>query len=218
VYRKKRDQERKERTRKQLLLAATKVFARNGYHKSLISHIVTEAGVGQGTFYRNFQDKKKIFETLMEGFLSELFNEFSDMSANLPMNVKEYRDASLLAIVRAARVVEKNRELCLVFLREAPLVDDEVEEVISGAYERLSQLAKFYLDHAIQQGFARPCNSDIVSQAIIGIGMRMVDAWLSGRYPGLSTDRIVREVVDFAFYGLGPGEGREGAGGAGAYG
>ena len=48
AYRKKRDQERKERTRNQLLLAATKVFARRGYHKALITHIVTEAGVGQG--------------------------------------------------------------------------------------------------------------------------------------------------------------------------
>jgi hypothetical protein len=146
----------------------------------------------------------------MEGFLTELFDEFSDMSVNLPKNVKEYRDASLQAIVRAARVVERNRELCLVFLREAPLVDDEVEEVISGAYDRLSELAKFYLDHAIRKRFARSCNSDIVSQAIIGIGMRMVDAWLSGRYPDLSTDRIVHEVVDFAFLGLGPREGRGG--------
>jgi len=206
AFRKKRDQERKERTRRQLLRAGTQVFARNGYHKTLISHIVSEAGVGQGTFYRNFRDKRAIFETLMEGFLSEFIEEFSEMSANLPMSVEEYRAASLEAIVLAARVVERNRDLCRVFLREGPRVDDAVAEVISGAYDRLCQLAKYYLDHAIRQGFARPCNSDIVSQAIIGIGLRMVDVWLNGRYPDLSTDRIVREVVDFAFLGMAPRE------------
>jgi len=210
MYRKKRDQERKDRTRTLLLQAATKTFARSGYHKTLISDIVTEAGVGQGTFYRNFGDKRGIFETLMDGFLSEMFNEFSDMSAHLPRSVKEYRDASLGAIVRAARVVERNRDLCLVFLREAPLVDDEISEVIAGAYERFSLLAKFYLDHAIRQGFARPCHSDIVSQAILGIGMRLVGAWLTGRYSVLPMERIVEEVVDFAFLGLGtPADGGE---------
>jgi len=209
AYRKKRDQERKERTRRQLLLAGTQVFARSGYHKTQISHIVSEAGVGQGTFYRNFRDKRDIFETLMEGFLAQFIDEFSDMSANLPMNVEEYRRASLEAIVRAARVVERNRDLCKVFLREAPLAGGVAEEVMSGAYERLCQLAKYYLDHAVREGFARPCNSYIVSQAIIGMGIRIVDTWLNGQYAGLSTDRIVQEVVDFAFLGLGPKKGRE---------
>jgi AcrR family transcriptional regulator len=207
-YRKKRDEERKDRTRNQLLLAATKVFARTGYHRALISEIVSEAGMGQGTFYRNFRDKRDIFETLMEGFLSDLFSEFSDMSANLPMNLEEYRDASLQAIVRASRVVERNRDLCRVFLREVPSVDEEVRDVIYGAYDRLSTLAQFYLDHAIRSGFARPCNSELVSNAIIGIGKRMMDLWLSGRYPALSAEQIVREVVDFAFLGLGPEKGQ----------
>jgi len=174
--------------------------------------------MGQGTFYRNFRDKRNIFETLMEGFLSELFGEFSDMSANLPMNLEEYRNASLQAIVRASRVVERNRDLCRVFLREVPSVDEEVQDVIYRAYERLSTLAQFYLDHAIRSGFARPCNSELVSNAIIGIGKRMMDLWLSGRYPGLSAEQIVREVVDFAFLGLGPEKGREETKGTGTRG
>jgi AcrR family transcriptional regulator len=203
AYRKKKDQERKERTRTQLLSAATKIFARNGYHKSLISEIVAEAGVGQGTFYRNFKDKRVIFETLMEGFLIELFGEFSEMTANLPSNVEEYRDASLRAIVHVARIIARNRDLCRVFLREAPTIDNEVADVMSGASDRLSDLARFYLEHAIKNGFARPCNSDLVSQSIIGMGMRIVDAWLSGRYSEYSIDEIVTQVVDFAFLGLG---------------
>jgi len=204
AYRKKKDEERKGRTRIQLLEAATRVFARNGYHKTLISDIVAEAGVGQGTFYRNFKDKRIVFETLMQGFLSEMFAEFSEMTANLPSNVQEYRDASLQAIVRVAHIIARNRDLCRVFLREAHTIDPGVADQMSGAFDHLSDLARFYLDHAIRNGFSRPCNTDIVSQSIIGMGMRMVDAWLSGRYPDLSTDDIVRQVVDFAFYGLGP--------------
>jgi AcrR family transcriptional regulator len=204
VLRKQRNQERKDRTRGQLLRAATRVFAHNGYHKTLISDIVAEAGVGQGTFYRSFRDKREIFETLLEGFVSELLGEFSDMSANLPTSVQEYRNASLGAILRAARVVERNRDLCLVFLREAPTLADDISESISGMHDRLAQLAKFYLDHAIAHGFARPCNSEVVSQAIIGMGTRMVEAWLHGGFPGLAVEALVTEVVDLAFQGIAP--------------
>lgn len=202
AFRKQRDIERKERTRRELLKAATKVFARNGYHKTLVSDIVAQAGVGQGTFYRHFKNKREIFEALLDEFASELLNEFSEMSAHLPTNVEEYREASLAAILRAARIVERNRELCLVFLREAPTVED-IAEVLAGMYDRLAQLAKFYLDHAVANGFARPCNSEVVSQSIIGMGMRMVEAWVNNKYPELSPEELITEVVDFTFKGLG---------------
>jgi len=45
TLRKKRDVERKERTREVLLDAATRVFSSAGYHTTLISDIVAEAGV-----------------------------------------------------------------------------------------------------------------------------------------------------------------------------
>ena len=202
TFRKKRDSERKERTRRELLKAATKVFARNGYHNTLVSDIVAQAGVGQGTFYRHFQNKREIFEALLDRFISELLNEFSDMSAHLPTNVTEYRQASLTAISRAARIVERNRELCLLFIREAPTVED-IAEVLAGMYDRMAGLAKFYLDHAVANGFARPCNSEVVSQAIIGMGMRLVEAWLNRRYPESSPEELIKEVVDFVFQGLG---------------
>ncbi len=109
--------------------------------------------------------------------------------------------------MHVARIIARNRDLCRVFLREAPTIKNELADVMSGASDRLSELARFYLDHAIRSGFARPCNSDIVSQAIIGMGMRIVDAWLSGRYEQYSTDEIVTQVVDFAFLGMSPRSG-----------
>jgi len=204
AVRKELDQTRKDRTKRLLLRAATRVFTKNGYHNTLVSDIVAEAGVGQGTFYRHFKDKRNIFDTLAEGFLSELFEEFSDMSANPPTNVAEYRAASLSAISRAARIVERNQDLCLVFMREAPTVDDEASKTISGVYERLAQLAGSYLRHAIEKGFARPCNVEMVSRAIVGMGIRTVEVWLNNQYGGMSTGEIVKELVDFAFLGLGP--------------
>ncbi len=197
-----RNEDRKKRTRQRLLSAAGRVFIRDGYHRPNTSDIVAEAGVGQGTFYRNFRDKRDVFETLLKAFISGLLDEFSEMSTHPPANAEEYREASVNALRRMLGVVKQNRRLALLFIREAPAVDPHVAQVMAGAYERFADLAKSYLDHAIECGFARPCRSDVIAQAIVGMGLRMAELWLDGRYPETDVDELIPVLVDFAFNGL----------------
>jgi len=197
-----RNEDRKMRTRQRLLSAAGRVFIRNGYHRPNTSDIVAEAGVGQGTFYRNFHDKRDVFETLLKGFTSGLLDEFSEMSAHPPVNAEEYREASIDALRRMVGIVQKNRRLALLFIREAPAVDAHIAQVMAGVYDRFADLAKSYLDHAIEGGFARPCRSDVIAQAIVGMGLRMAELWLDGRYPETTVDDLIPVLVDFAFNGL----------------
>jgi len=204
ALRKQREEERKRRTRQQLLGAAARVFVQNGYHRPNISDIVAEAGTGQGTFYRNFRDKRDIFETLLEGFISELLKEFSEMSTHLPTHVQGYRDASNNALRRMVRIVQRNRRLALLFIREAPAVDDHIAQIMGGMYDRFAKLAKFYLDHAIESGFVCPCQSEIIAQAIVGMGLRTAEMWLDGRYSDFPVDDLISELIDFAFNGLKP--------------
>jgi len=209
--RKTRDRERKEKTRAALLDSAARVFVAKGYHNTLISDIVGEAGVGQGTLYRFFKNKRHVFEVLLDRFTEALFDEFEDMSANLPRNVDEYRAASLSATQRVAKTVSENLELASLLFREGPSIDAEMEERFSQFFDRFAGLAKFYLDYAVEQGFARPCRSDIVAQCLVGIGVRLFDAWSRDRFSGAALPTLVEEVVDFAFLGFGPPEktGRE---------
>lgn len=197
-----RNEERKRRTRQRLLSAAGRVFIRNGYHKPNTADIVAEAGVGQGTFYRNFRDKRDVFETLLRGFISGLLDEFSEMSAHPPANAEEYREASIHALGRMVGIVQQNRRLALLFIREAPAVDAHIAQVMAGMYDRFADLAKSYLDHAMESGFARPCRSDVIAQAIVGMGLRMAELWLDGRYSDIPADDLIPVLVDFAFNGL----------------
>jgi len=203
ALRRQKDEERKHRSRELLLSAATAVFSQNGYHHTLISDIVSRAGVGQGTFYRHFESKYEIFDTLLDRFIESLFENFYEMSTHLPTTTDEYRQASMGAIMRLAQVIEQNRELTLLFLTEAQTIDAGIEEKVHGIYDRFAQLAKFYLDHAIEHGFARPCNSAVVSQSLVGIALRLINKWWKGGIAGASLPDVIREVVDFAFKGFG---------------
>jgi AcrR family transcriptional regulator len=204
VLRKKKDQERRDRTRHQLLDASAAVFSRQGYHQSLVSDIVAEAGVGQGTFYRNFTNKRDVFDALLERFITELYVKFSGMTANLPTDVVQYRQSSIDAINSVAEILEKNRDLTLIFLRESSSIDNEFKGRLSAVYDNFASLAKFYLDHAISKGFARPCRSEVVAQSLVSIGVRMIELWFDNKFPSIGREQLIEEVIDFAFMGFAP--------------
>ncbi|MBI5529590.1 MAG: TetR/AcrR family transcriptional regulator [Deltaproteobacteria bacterium] len=194
---------RKERCKKTLLDAAGRVFARKGYHDTLVSDIAAEAKVGQGTFYRYFRDKREIIDALFDEFTAGLLAGFSDMSARLPTNQREYRAASIGALKKVAATAEQNRALALFFIREAAGIDREFEAKLHALYGKFAALAQVYLDHAIAGGFARPCNSAVVSQALIGIGVWMTNQWWNDRMSGVTVDGLIGELVDLAMYGFG---------------
>lgn len=200
--RRNRNLERKNLTRDKLLKAAGKLFASKGYHNTLISDIVKKAGVGQGTFYRNFVDKKDIFERLLDMLMNSLLESFSDMSNKIPQNQMEYREASINAIKKMIKVVMANRNIVFVLLREAITIDKDLENRVLSIQTRFSEIAKYYLDYAIEKGFARRCDSEIVSKAIVGLGFSFLNMWLHNLIDEKDVDRIIEEVVDFAFFGL----------------
>lgn len=203
--RKERDRARTERRRQALLDAAARVFVRHGFHRTLVSDIAREAQVGQGTFYRHFPDKTAIFVALMDRFLGTLFEGFAEMSERRPSNLDEYREASVRALMRLATHLERNRELAVMLLREAPSVGPDAEERLENLYQGLADLARTFLDHAIAEGFAPPCDSTLVSQAIVALGTAMAHRWWSGRLAGFSVEQVITGLVDFAFLGLSGG-------------
>ena len=58
--------------RAQVLRHAKRIFARKGYHRTNVADIIARARIARGTFYLYFQNKKDLFEELLEQALSEL--------------------------------------------------------------------------------------------------------------------------------------------------
>lgn len=63
IERRSRDRERRHQD---FLLAAEKVFARDGYHAAAMEEIAREAGYATGTIYRYFASKHELYQTLLE--------------------------------------------------------------------------------------------------------------------------------------------------------
>src|SRR3954470_825452 len=62
----------KAERRQQILAHARDVFAKKGYHAAKIDDIVSAAGVARGTFYLYFEDKRAIFEEIVDRTLARV--------------------------------------------------------------------------------------------------------------------------------------------------
>src|SRR5215471_21612481 len=67
-----RFERRRERTRQDLLTAATRVLAEKGLHRTKIADIAAAADVGVGTFYLHFPDKETLFDAVVEDTVRRL--------------------------------------------------------------------------------------------------------------------------------------------------
>jgi len=196
------DEARKARTREKLLDAATKVFMRDGFHATLISDIVAEAGVGQGTFYRHFQSKREVFEALLERLVSRLLVQFQPMNDQLPSTFEEYIEASRGVVTRMAGILESHRDMVLLVLREAAAIDRAFEAKVEEVYDSFALQTQLFIDHAVRTGFARPCHTQAVSQALVGMGLRLLRLWLTNRLPAPTVEDALSEFIEFAFRGM----------------
>ena len=58
-------------TREVILKAATKVFFENGFEKTSVKMILSEANIVTGSFYHFFSSKEALFEAVVEEFLKD---------------------------------------------------------------------------------------------------------------------------------------------------
>lgn len=61
-----RQQEKSQVTRQELLAAAARVFARQGYAEATVDAITREAGYAKGSFYRHWSSKEEAFFALID--------------------------------------------------------------------------------------------------------------------------------------------------------
>ena len=67
MKRKRRTQaERRQETRDEVLAAASRVFAKNGFHGTSLDAVAEEAGFSRGAVYYNFSDKEQLFLELLD--------------------------------------------------------------------------------------------------------------------------------------------------------
>ena len=190
--------------RRQLLTAATAVFARRGYRAAGISDIVSEAGVARGTFYLYFESKAQVFLAIADDFYDRLEMAIAGSGAGLPTNSTDGRSFLRASFHRWFEFFHLHRLAATVMLKEGAAIDPRfdrgIAELRQSAYTHFAERVRRFQ----QVGMLRPSLSpDIVAHLQVGMFEELVKAFvLNTERPDI--DGLADQMADFEWNGVRP--------------
>lgn len=151
-------------TKKRILQAAQKLFARNGYDGTTTRELATVAGVAEGTLFRHFDNKKAILiEVATEGWvelLTDLLTELSEMGS--------YKAVAQVMRRRMLNIRENSDMMRVCFL-EAQFHPDLRDRIQLEVIAKMTDVAEAFFETAMQKGVYRQMNPKIVAQVFLGM-------------------------------------------------
>lgn len=151
-------------TKKRILQAAQKLFARSGYDGTTTRELAIAAGVAEGTLFRHFDNKKAILiEVATEGWvelLTDLLTELSEMGS--------YKAVAQVMRRRMLNIRENSDMMRVCFL-EAQFHPDLRDKIQLEVIGKMSIVAEAFFETAMQKGVYRKMNPKIVAQVFLGM-------------------------------------------------
>jgi AcrR family transcriptional regulator len=151
-------------TKKRILQAAQRLFARSGYDGTTTRELATAAGVAEGTLFRHFDNKKAILiEVATEGWvelLTDLLTELSEMGS--------YKAVAQVMRRRMLNIRENSDMMRVCFL-EAQFHPDLRDKIQLEVIGKMSIVAEAFFETAMEKGVYRKMNPKIVAQVFLGM-------------------------------------------------
>ena len=170
----------KQARRAQVLQHAKRIFARKGYHRTNVADIISRARIARGTFYLYFENKKDLFEELLEQVLRELAHRIQ----RIRLGPDEPEPAAQLRenLRRVMTFVLNERDLTNILMSHALGFDPDLDDRILSFYDRIAAQIQRSLDLGINMGLVRQCDTHTAAYCILG-GVKETVVQLSRQAP-----------------------------------
>ena len=186
---------RGERTRRNLIEAAERIFAELGYHEASIVKITEAAGVGQGTFYLYFESKKAIFDEVvldLNARVRHAMTEAADQGATRA-------EKELLGFGAFFRFTAEHPALYRI-IRQAEFVSPETLHL---HYERLTSGYTAGLRQAMDAGEVAEGDEEVLAWSLMGIGELVGMRWILWNGEREMPERVFDELARIIVRALG---------------
>jgi TetR/AcrR family fatty acid metabolism transcriptional regulator len=170
---------------RQILDCAKKVFAERGFHAANISHICAEAGIGRGTLYQYFENKKAVLTAILREILGrvETLIERRGRSPILPPERLRRGTVIQWSARRLREVLDAvfaDEQTLRILLREAVGLDVDVERLLGEIDEGIIAFVAEDLAAAQAAGVVRDLNPRLTATLMVGGVEKMALAALRG--------------------------------------
>jgi AcrR family transcriptional regulator len=144
-----------ERRRTEIIEAAYQVFASRGYTAAGIADIAERLGMGHGTFYRYFKNKRDILDAVVDYGVERMVAELELETATPPATLAEFQDQLRHIGEQLFALLDAEPALGQIVLLEATSIDEEMTARVLGLMDTFSALGATFLQSGIDAGFLR---------------------------------------------------------------
>jgi AcrR family transcriptional regulator len=192
---------RSEDRQRQILSCAKRVFAERGFHNANVSHICEAAGIGRGTLYQYFTNKRSVLTAILRETLERVTAHMEAVRlATAPLPAPERVKRSAVQAFNAnelkelLKVVFDDSDTLRILLREAVGLDVEIESMLAEIDAVVTGIVERDLRRALAAGLIRELDPRAVAVLIVGGVEKLALAALRGSEP-IDLDGIVREAT-----------------------
>jgi AcrR family transcriptional regulator len=161
-----------EERKNQILDCSKKIFSEKGYYETYVEEVIREARVGKGTFYRYFKNKEELFVSLLIRFL----NEWEEVASINPADfrIENINELFKLLISKSFRFFQQNEELCNIYLRIGPGLNNIFEPYLVRFEEQMINYIIRYLEEGQRLGIVKPgLNIEMAANMTAGAFLRV---------------------------------------------
>lgn len=199
---------RAERQRLQLqsdiLEAAFLEFSERGYHQTAIADIAKRIGIGHGTFYRHFENKRDILQHVISETIQKIMALLTGENAPQAVNnIEEYREQCQRISERLRTFAHENPRTLKLLLLEATSIDIEMTKFVQNIMQMAGILTANYLKHGIELGFFREnLDCENTGHNIIGMIINGALRFLANPDDAKSLEKYGESIIDLIIGGM----------------
>ncbi|PRX44210.1 TetR family transcriptional regulator [Prauserella shujinwangii] len=183
--------------RAQLLTAAQRVFAANGYHAAAMDDIAEQAGVSKPVLYQHFPGKLDLYIALLESHVDHLVSRVEEALNSTTDNKQRVQNAvgAFFDFVNgdagAFRMVFESD------LRGEPAVQEAVDRATSASVDAITETIT--ADAGLDEDKAR-----LLAVGLVGMSQVSARFWLA-HHSSMSREEAVALTSTLAWRGIGGG-------------
>jgi len=192
-----------KKTFEKILETGSEMFRRNGYRNTKVSDITRELGVGKGTFYFHFSDKRELFLACVPRIFEELFSKGWQ-------RIRQIQDPQRRLEIRAQLVFPVLDEFCTILrlckeAREHP--DPKLKRLGEQTYLSIRKPLEEDIVRGIRQGLFQDVDPKVAATFLIGImeGLHSLQT-VDREPPSAQAWESALKLILTGLKGPGPGE------------
>ncbi len=185
---------RKEREyqvrREEILKAAEKVFAQNGFYNSTVAEIAKESEFAIGTLYQFFTNKEELYYTMM-------IEKFDLLYKTLQVKVKENNTCleKLSCLVEEVlSFIEQHVDFFKIFTWELNVLNsnmnNQLKDQLIEKHFTYIQLISDVIQEGFKEGVLRQGNAEDLSTALVGMMNIFSFNWIYNRQQEPLTSKV----------------------------